>query len=251
MMKLKMKMISTVLRRKERNLNLKDFVTAIKDPYVQDIEDIKEKYESELKKKDELIYKLIALTHIVTEFSKDNFKENNRVKIRESSSKSLCKTCGMFNFCMQNHDVALENDKPISDTEIYRCYMKNLISRLCYSYDDFNCCDNEYDKFNDGVFKDKEELKDSDHIGPSLDEANSYPTCIVTDGKKYFKESELKYIFDFINNFKQGEDNIENGSLYDSLKYFLSDKKAQQHIYDTIKSLVKITSPRYRISSYR
>ena len=230
---------------------MKDFVTAIKDPYIQDIESIKEKYESEIKEKDKLIYKLITLIHIITEFSKDNFKENNRVKIRESKSKSLCKTCSMFNFCVQNHDVALENGKPVTDTEIYRCYMKNLISRLCYSYDDFSCCDNKYDEFNSEVFKDKKELKESDHIGPSLDEDNSYPTCITTDGKKYFKESELKYIFDFIDNFKQCEDNTEGNSLYDSLKYFLSDKKSQQYIYDTIKGLIKITSPRYRISGYR
>lgn len=230
---------------------MKDFVTAIKDPYVQDIENIKEKYESEIKEKDKLIYKLIALIHIITEFSKDNFKENNKVRIRESNSKSLCKTCSMFSFCMQNHDVALENDKPINDAEIYRCYMKNLISRICYSYDDFNCCDNNYDKFNNEVFKDKKELKESDHIGPSLDEDNSYPTCITTDGEKYFKESELKYIFDFIDNFKQCENNIEGNSLYDSLKYFLSDKKSQQYIYDTVKSLIKITSPRYHISGYR
>lgn len=229
---------------------MKDFVTAIKDPYVQDIENIKEEYELKIKEKDKLIYELIALIHIVTEFSKDNFKENNRIRIRESSSKSLCKTCNMFDFCMQNHDVALENDKPVTDTEIYRCYMKNLISRLCYSYDDFKCCNNEYDKSNNKAFKDKEELKDSDHIMSSLNELNSYSTCIITDGKRYFKESELKYIFDFINNFKQDEDNIENSSLVNSLKYFLSDKKAQQHIYDTIKSLVKITAPRYRISAY-
>lgn len=223
---------------------MKDFVTAIKDPYVQDIENIKEKYESEIKKKDKLIYELIALIHIVNEFSKDNFKENNKVKIRESNSKSLCKTCNMFNFCIQNHDVALENGKPINDTEIYRCYMKNLISRICYSYDDFNCWDDKYDKFNDEVFNDKKELKESDHIGQYIDEPNSYPTCIITDEEKYFRESELKYIFDFVNNFKQGEDN------YDSLKYFLLNKKAQQYIYDTVKSLVKITAPRYRISAH-
>ena len=223
---------------------MKDFVTTITDPYVQDIKNIKEKYELEIKEKDKLIYKLIALVHIVAEFSKDNFKENNKVKIRESNSKSLCKTCSMLNFCMQNHDVALENGKPISDAEMYRCYMKNLISRICYSYEDFNCCDDKYDEFNDKVFKDKKELGESDHIGIPLDETNSYPTCITTDKEKYFRESELKYIFDFVDNFKQGEDN------YDSLKYFLSGENAQQHIYDTIKSLIKITSPRYHISSY-
>lgn len=240
-----------VSRRKERNLNLKDFVTAIKDPYSQEIEKIKEEYETKVKEKDKLIYKLIALIHIINEFSKDNFRENNKLKISESNYKSLCKTCNMFNFCIQNHDVALENGKPISDSEMYRCYMKNLISRICYSYDDFRCSDNKYDEFNNAIFKDKKELNGSDYIAQSIDERNCYPTCITTDGEKYFKESELKYIFDFIDSFNKDSLHMDPNTLFDSLKYFLSDKKSQQHIYDTIKSLVKIAPPRYRISGYR
>lgn len=157
----------------------------------------------------------------------------------------------MFNFCIQNHDVAMEEGKPINDAEMYRCYMKNLISRICYSADDFKCKDNEYDKYIDAIFEDKKELKESDHIGQSLNDENSFPTCVTRDNEKYFKESELKYIFDFINNYKKRPSFIDPSSLYDSLNYFLSDKGAQEHVYNTIKSLVKVTAPRYRINGYR
>ena len=226
---------------------MKEFVEAIKDPYIKEVNDAKEECAKKLDDKNLTIYMLIRLVCILSGFAKTLYRENSKLKVKNSNTKSLCENCEIFDQCFQNHDIAL-NNKPMNNLQLNRCFIKQMLTKIIYSINDFRLGDRDViSMILNSNLVDRKEIDCSTQEIFTLDDPliNNYMSCVIKDGDKYFREGEIKFLIDFIN----GLLSIGSKGAHNTIESIRNNEEGSKIIYDTIKNLVKISEPSLHLMS--